>query len=149
MIRAAWCIYLISCGQAKTFKVKNRNPFKNSIWWRQSNWSFAIITTGPTKTFNSSQSTHAALHNRVCVRVFDKLLIDCSNSSEDERVKGAVDPDLSSPCPAPAAKTSKSLSSSKRVLCVCVCMYCVWMRALMCGQLLYVLWPLLKPWVDQ
>lgn len=35
-------------------------------------------------------------------------MIDYPSSSEDERVKGPADPDLSSPNPSPAAITSKA-----------------------------------------
>lgn len=59
------------------------------------------------------------------VCLFDRLVIDYHSSSEDERVKGAADPDLSSPNPAPAATTSKACPalnvSYVYMYCVTVC----------------------------
>lgn len=69
------------------------------------------------------------LFSYVCVCVFDRLLIDWSDSSEDERVKRGVDPDLSSPRPSPAATTTKARPALNVSY---VYMYCLPMCALMC-----------------
>lgn len=53
--------------------------------------------------------------------VLNRLLIDCFDSSEDERVKKAEDPDLSSPRPAPAATAGVAYVSYVCLYALCVC----------------------------
>lgn len=81
------------------------------------------ICNNESRTNRDLQSSHTSSSSSESpVRSFDRLAIDYRGSSEDERVKGAAGPDLSSPNPAPAATTSKACPALN---VSCVYMYCV------------------------
>lgn len=76
------------------------------------------------------------------VHVFHKLLSDATDPPEDDRVEETTDPDLSSPWSSPAATTTTACPALNVFFALLV-------NVCVTSQLLYALWTLPKPWVDQ